>query len=307
MPSGERLCEGRVAIVTGAGRGIGREHVLSLARNGAQVVVNDLGSRTDGSVEGATAGPADEVVAEVRAMGGEAVANGDDVSDWEGARRLVQTALDAFGRLDVLVNNAGILRDRMLVSMSESDWDTVIKVHLKGTFAPSHHAASHWRELVKAGERPDARIINTTSPSGIYGNVGQANYGAAKAGIAGFTLIAAQELGRYGVTVNALAPSAHTRMTADLPGWGDKTADKLAPSWIAPIVTWLASPESAGITGRVFQVWGKRIGVSEGWVLGPSGEQPDDPAALGPIVRDLVDRARVGSDMFGRTPRPKGE
>jgi NAD(P)-dependent dehydrogenase (short-subunit alcohol dehydrogenase family) len=295
------LCEGRVAVVTGAGRGIGREHVLSLARAGAKVVVNDLGARTDGGAEDAAgAGPAAEVADEVRAMGGEAVVNGDDVSDWDGARRLVETALDAFGRLDVLVNNAGILRDRMLVSMSESDWDAVVRVHLKGTFAPTHHAAAHWREQQKAGQPVDARVINTTSPSGIYGNVGQANYGAAKAGIAAFTVIAAQELGRYGVTVNAVAPSAHTRMTEDLPGWGEKTAEKLAPHWIAPIVTWLASAEAAGVTGQVFQVWGDKLGVAEGWVLGPSTRQPDDPAAFGPVVADLVARARPGSDMFGR-------
>jgi len=295
------LCEGRVAVVTGAGRGIGREHVLSLARAGARVVVNDLGGRTDGGPDdGGDAGPAAAVVEEVRAMGGEAVANGDDVSDWEGARRLVQAALDAFGRLDVLVNNAGILRDRMLVSMSESDWDAVVRVHLKGTFAPTHHAANHWRDLHKAGQPVDARVVNTTSPSGIYGNVGQANYGAAKAGIASFTLIAAKELARYGVTVNAVAPSAHTRMTEDLPGWGDRTAEKLAPHWIAPIVTWLASAESAGVTGQVFQVWGDKLGIAEGWVLGPSSGQPDDPAALGPIVADLVARARPGSNMFGK-------
>jgi NAD(P)-dependent dehydrogenase (short-subunit alcohol dehydrogenase family) len=234
------------------------------------------------------------------------VANGDDVSDWEGARRLVQTAVDTFGRLDVLVNNAGILRDRMLVSMSEQEWDSVIKVHLKGTAAPSHHAANHWRELVKAGEEVDARIINTTSPSGIYGNVGQTNYGAAKAGIAAFTHIAALELGRYGVTVNAIAPGAHTRMTETLPGWGDNTAEKLAPRFIAPIVTWLASAESKAVTGRVFDVKGARLGIAEGWVLGPVDEQGDDPTAFGPLVADLDARARRGSDMLGRTlPAPE--
>jgi NAD(P)-dependent dehydrogenase (short-subunit alcohol dehydrogenase family) len=297
------LLDGRVAIVTGAGRGIGREHALSLARHGGKVVVNDLGGSTDGS--GADIGPAHDVVAEIVAMGGEAVANGDDVSDWEGARRLVQTAVDAFGRLDVLVNNAGILRDRMLVSMSEQEWDAVIKVHLKGTAAPSHHAANHWRELVKAGEEVDARIVNTTSPSGIYGNVGQTNYGAAKAGIAAFTHIAALELGRYGVTVNAIAPGAHTRMTETLPGWGEDTAESLAPRWIAPIVTWLASAESKAVTGRVFDVKGDMLAIAEGWVRGPVVTQPDDPTQLGALVADLDARARRGSDMLGRTMRPR--
>jgi NAD(P)-dependent dehydrogenase (short-subunit alcohol dehydrogenase family) len=298
------LLEGRVAIVTGAGRGIGREHALSLARHGGRVVVNDLGGGTDGS--GADTGPAHDVVAEIRAMGGEAVANGDDVSDWEGARRLVQMAVDTFGRLDVLVNNAGILRDRMLVSMSEQEWDSVIKVHLKGTAAPSHHAANLWRELVKAGEPVDARIINTTSPSGIYGNVGQTNYGAAKAGIAAFTHIAALELGRYGVTVNAIAPGAHTRMTETLPGWGDNTAEKLAPRFIAPIVTWLASSESSAITGRVFDVKGDRLGIAEGWVLGPVETQGDDPTRFGKLVAELDAKARRGSDMLGRTMTTPG-
>ena len=218
----------------------------------------------------------------------------------------MQSAIDAFGRLDVLVNNAGILRDRMLVTMAESDWDAVIKVHLKGTFAPTRHAANHWRDRVE-GRRAAATPASST-PRRLRASTatsGQTNYGAAKAGIAGFTLIAAEELARYGVTVNAIAPSAHTRMTADLPGWGEKTAEKLAPSWIAPIVTWLASAESAGVTGQVFQVWGEKLGVAEGWVLGPSGEQPADAAALGPLVTDLVARARRGSDMFGRTPRSK--
>src|SRR3954468_8606227 len=208
------ICEGRVVIVTGAGRGIGRGEALEFARQGAKVVVNDLGGEMDGS--GSSIGPAHDVVEEIRGMGGEAVANGDDVSDWQGAQRLINTAVESFGRLDVLVNNAGILRDRMLVNMTVDEWDAVIKVHLRGTFAPSRWAAAYWRERVKAGETNDARIINTTSSSGIYGNPGQSNYGAAKAGIASFTIIAAMELGRYGVTVNAIAPGALTRMTAGL-------------------------------------------------------------------------------------------
>ena len=214
------ICEGRVCVVTGAGRGIGREYALLLAREGARVVVNDLGGDMDGSGT-PTTGPALEVVDEIRDLGGEAVANGDDVSSFDGAARLIATAVETFGDLHVLVNNAGILRDRMLVNMTEQEWDSVIQVHLKGTFAPAHHAANHWREQAKAadagaGDRPVGRIINTTSVSGIYGNPGQTNYGAAKAGIASFTFIASMELARYGVTVNAVAPAALTRMTEGL-------------------------------------------------------------------------------------------
>src|SRR5690242_7344963 len=224
-----KLCEGRVAVITGAGRGIGREHALLLAHHGAKIVVNDLGGSMDG--EGEDKSPAQSVVEEIQAMGGEAVVNGDDISDWDGAERLINTAIDSFGGLDILINNAGILRDRMLTNMSEAEWDAVIKVHLKGTFAPSHHAAAYWRERSKAGETNDGRIINTSSPSGIYGNVGQTNYGAAKAGIAAFTIIASMELARYGVTVNAIAPAALTRMTENL-GMGaasDEMKEKLSP------------------------------------------------------------------------------
>src|SRR6059058_6146549 len=237
------ICDGRIAIVTGAGRGLGRAHALLLAREGARVVVNDLGANVDGS--GSSAGPAGEVVDLIRGAGGEAVANGDDISDWEGAQRLINTAIETFGTLDVLVNNAGILRDRMLVNMTEDEWDGVIKVHLKGTFGPSRWAGAYWRERAKAGETLDARIINTSSTSGIFGNPGQTNYGAAKAGIAAFTVILAQELGRYGVTVNAIAPAALTRMTEDL-GLPDEMKARFSPQWVAPVVTWLASTKSAG-------------------------------------------------------------
>src|SRR4051794_12423077 len=208
------ICDGRVAIVTGAGRGIGRGHALELARQGARVVVNDIGASLDG--EGADTGPAQAVVDEITAAGGEAVANTDDVADWAGAERLVGQAIATFGRLDALVNNAGILRDRMIVNMTEAEWDAVIRVHLKGTFAPLHHAAVHWRERAKAGEAVDARVINTSSTSGLFANPGQGNYGAAKSGIASLTIIAAKELGRYGVTANAIAPGARTRMTENL-------------------------------------------------------------------------------------------
>jgi NAD(P)-dependent dehydrogenase (short-subunit alcohol dehydrogenase family) len=295
-----RLNEGRVAIVTGAGRGIGREHALLLAHHGAKVVVNDLGGSMDG--EGTDKGPAQEVVDEIVAMGGEALANTDDISDWDGAERLVRSAVDGFGGLDILINNAGILRDRMLTNMSEAEWDAVIKVHLKGTFAPCRHAAAYWRDRSKAGETNDARIINTSSPSGIYGNVGQTNYGAAKAGIASFTIIAAKELGRYGVTVNAIAPAALTRMTAGL-GMGDapeEIKEQMSPAHIAPIVCWLASPDAAHVSGRVFDVTGRMISVSEGWHRGPSLEQPsDDPVELGAKVTELVGQARPNANMQG--------
>jgi NAD(P)-dependent dehydrogenase (short-subunit alcohol dehydrogenase family) len=294
------LCAGRVAIVTGAGRGIGREHALMLADHGAKVVVNDLGGAFDGT--GADAGPAAEVVAEIRAAGGEAVANGDDVSDFDAAHAMIQQAIDTFGRVDVLVNNAGILRDRMLVNMSEQEWDAVIKVHLKGTFAPCRHAAAHWREKQKAGEPVDARIINTSSVSGIYGNPGQTNYGAAKMGIAAFTIIAARELARYGVTVNAIAPGALTRMTENLmPGeLSEEQKERRSPRWIAPAVTWLASSESKEITGRVIEASGGMLAVAESWHRGPTTEPVEDPLLIGPVLTDLVKRARKNAGMDGQ-------
>src|SRR2546423_8162741 len=248
---------GKVAIVTGAGRGIGRSHALALAAAGAKVVVNDLGAGVAG--EGSDAGPAEQVVEEIRAAGGEASTNGENVADFAGAERLVQQAIDEFGRLDILVNNAGILRDRMIVNMTEDEWDAVIAVHLKGHFAPARHAAAYWRERSKAGEEVRGRVINTASPSGVFGNVGQANYGAAKAGIAGFTVIVAQELQRYGVTVNCLAPNARTRMTeaafGDLPV-EDDGFDPIDPANNSPIVVALCADEAQGITGQVFFVYG---------------------------------------------------
>jgi NAD(P)-dependent dehydrogenase (short-subunit alcohol dehydrogenase family) len=299
--------EGRVAIVTGAGRGIGRGHALELARQGAKVVVNDLGAEVDG--RGSSDGPTGAVVDAIRAGGGEAVANGDDVSEWEGAGRLVQTALRTYGTLDILVNNAGILRDRMLVNMSIDEWDAVIKVHLRGTFATARWSAEYWRNRAKEGFPNDARIINTTSATGLFGNVGQTNYGAAKAGIAALTVIAASELGRYGVTVNAINPGAHTRMTEQAkPGsYGPVESgafDVSDPENIAPLVTWLASPESSDITGRVFSVRGGRIQVVEGWHAGPSVDKHArwDAAELGPVVTDLVDRATPNADINGELP-----
>ena len=301
------LVQDRVAIVTGAGRGIGREHALSLSAHGAKVVVNDLGG--DMSGEGGDASPAQSVVDEITALGGEAVVNGGNVADFEQAQALIQQAIETFGRLDVLINNAGILRDRMVFKMEEADWDAVINVHLKGTFAPTHHAAQYWREQSKAGDQPDARVINTSSPSGIYGNVGQSNYGAAKAGIAAFTSITAMELANYGVTVNAIAPAAYTRMTKDLPGFSDLTEEQIGqmdPRWIANVATWLASPESAAITGRVFDVVGDRVGVAEGWVLGPQGPQTDDPQGLGDVMKQICNDARLNSNMFGQPETGNG-
>ena len=300
------ICDGRIVVITGAGRGIGREHALEFASQGAKVVVNDLGAEVDGS--GSSAGPAGEVVDEIRGMGAEAVANGDDVSDYDGAGRLIQTAIDTFGGLDVLVNNAGILRDRMMVNMTIEEWDAVVRVHLRGTFAPMRHASEYWRNRSKAGETNDARVINTTSPSGIYGNVGQTNYGAAKAGIASMTVIAAMELGRYGVTVNAIAPAALTRMTENL-GMGAASEakkpeefDPLDPGNIAPLVVWLGSPESAAITGRVFNVMGGNISVAEGWVAGPGVDKDArwDPAELGGVIPGLVEKAAPNANMGGK-------
>jgi NAD(P)-dependent dehydrogenase (short-subunit alcohol dehydrogenase family) len=286
------LCDGRVAIVTGAGRGIGRGHALELARQGAKVVVNDLGGTVDG--EGHDAGPAQVVVDEIRALGGDAIANTDDVADWEGAQRLINTAVEAFGTLDVLVNNAGILRDRMLFNMTEGEWDAVIRVHLKGTFAPTRWAATYWREQHKGGAPIDARVICTSSTSGIFANPGQSNYGTAKSGIATFAIIAAKELGRYGVTVNAIAPGARTRMTENLGGGrpqpGEGEWDPSAPENVAPLVTWLASSQSAAITGQVFLVGGGRIGVATQWGRGPGVDHGArwDPADLSTVVPDLV-------------------
>jgi NAD(P)-dependent dehydrogenase (short-subunit alcohol dehydrogenase family) len=299
------VVDGRVVIVTGAGGGIGREHALLFAAEGAKVVVNDLGGSRDGT--GGSAGPAQSVVDEIKAAGGEAVANTNDISTWAGAEALIQTALDTFGGLDVLVNNAGILRDRMLVNMTEAEWDAVIQVHLKGTFGPARIAAGYWRDQSKAGNQPDARIINTTSPSGIFGNLGQTNYGAAKAGIAAFSIISAGELGRYGVTVNAIAPTALTRMTADLGGFAeiDEAAkDALDPGKISPLVVWLGSKESADITGRVFGVWGNKISVAEGWAYGPTINRDEKwhPGELGEVIPGMVAEAAKNADMSGDRP-----
>ena len=298
------ICDGRVVIVTGAGRGIGRAHALAFAAEGAAVVVNDIGVGLDGS-PGTAGSPADEVVELIRAGGGRAVTNSDDVADWAGAQRLVQTALDEFGRLDVLVNNAGFLRDRMLANLGEDEWDAVIRVHMKGHFAPMRHAVEHWRAESKAGRPVDARIINTSSGAGLLGSVGQGNYSAAKAGIAGLTLDAAAEFGRYGVTVNAIAPAARTRMTegafAEMMATPGSGFDAMAPENVSPLVVWLGSPDSASVTGRVFEVEGGKVSLADGWRHGAAVDKGDrwEPGELGPVVAGLIAGSPAPDPVYG--------
>lgn len=300
------LVDGRVVIITGAGRGIGRAHALAFAAEGAKVVVNDIGAGADGSATGES--PAEQVVAEIIAAGGQAVVNGDDVADWAGAENLIKTAIDTFGGLDVLVNNAGFLRDRMLVGMSEGEWDAVIRVHLKGHFAPLRHAAAYWRGEAKAGKTVDARIINTSSGAGLQGSIGQGNYAAAKAGIAEMTIQAAAELKNYGVSVNAIAPAARTRMTvgaggamAEAMAAPEEGFDAMAPENISPLVVWLGSAESKDVTGRVFEVEGGKITVAEGWRHGPSEDKGDrwDPKEIGPVVATLLEKAEIPTPVYG--------
>ncbi len=297
------ICEGRVAIVTGAGRGLGRAHALELGREGASVVVNDLGVELDGS----GGGPdwANEVADEIRAHGGQAVVDNSDISEWAGAQAVVESAVRTFGRLDVLVNNAGVLRDRMLVGLTADDVTKVVGVHLCGALFTSHHAGSYWRERAKAGETPDARIINTTSGAGLYGNVGQSAYSAAKAGIVGLTLVAAVELARYGVTVNALSPGARTRMTEEVFASAMAEAgdgfDAMAPENVAPLVAWLASAESSSVTGRVIECYGGMIGIAEGFHHGPSLTESRRlaPAEVGDVVRALLREAAPPEPVQG--------
>ena len=302
-----KLCEGKVAVVTGAGRGIGKEHALMLAHHGASVIVNDLGGDERGT--GSDITPAQEVVDEIRASGGQAEVNGADVGDFDQAKAMIHQAIDTYGNIDILINNAGILRDRMIFSLSEDDFDSVINVHLKGTFAPLHHAAIYWRERTKAGESNDARVINTASPSGIYGNIGQTNYGAAKAGIAAMSIISAMELVKYGVTVNCLAPGALTRLTAPLIGgsFSEDSTMAMSPIWVAATAVWLCSDEAKNVTGRVFDVSGNSLSVAEGWRRGPEAitEEPD-PTKLGPVMLDLLRKARINADMSGHEAEGPG-
>ncbi len=299
----DRICEGRVVIVTGAGRGIGREHALELARQGAKVVVNDLGVTNSGEVSGK--GPANEVVQAIRDMGGEAVANGADVADWREAKELVRQAIDTFGKLDVVVNNAGFVRDRMFVSCSEDEWDAIIRVHLKGHFCVSRHAAAYWREQVKAGAEVDARIINTSSGAGVLGSVGQSSYSVAKAGIATLTLVQSAELRRYGVTANAICPIARTRMTESAFGDAMKKPDEgfdvNDPANVAPFVVWLASEESKDVTGRVWEVFGGTITVFDGYRREQSVDigKRWDAGEVGPAVRELLSKAEPLVKVYG--------
>ncbi len=283
------LCDGRVCVVTGAGRGIGRAHAEALVAEGAKVVVNDV----DGTL-----------LTWLDHLGEAAVGHVGDVSTAAGAGGLLQTALDRWGRLDVVVNNAGIARDRMLVNLSESDWDDVIRVHLKSTFLVTQEAARHWRERSKAGEAVDARVVNTVSSVGLYGNVGQTNYGAAKGAVASFTIIAAMELERYGVTVNALCPTALTVMTEAV-GLGDTDearAGALDPTWVSPALVWLASPLSSDVTGRVVVASGKRLAVAEGWRRGPTGPPVADAREVDTAIRALLAAADPNADGQGDLP-----
>ncbi|HVW80590.1 MAG TPA: SDR family oxidoreductase [Mycobacteriales bacterium] len=294
------ICDGRIVAITGAGNGIGREHALLFGKEGAKVVVNDVGGARDGT--GSDAGAAQAVVDAITEAGGTAVANTSNIATHAGAKELVDQAIETFGDIHAVVNNAGILRDRMLVNMTEDEWDAVIAVHLKGTYGVMHHAAAYWRDQSKAGKEVNARIINTSSASGVFGNVGQSNYGAAKAGIAAMTIITSMELARYGVTVNAISPTALTRMTEDLDRFKrEEAAKELPPAAVSPLVVWLASEASAGITGRVFGVRGGRITVFEGWVNGPYAETDGiwDPAALTEVVPGLVAEAAPNAGMDG--------
>ncbi|MGB2757465.1 MAG: SDR family oxidoreductase [Acidimicrobiia bacterium] len=298
------ICDGRVVIVTGAGRGLGRAHALAFAAEGANVVVNDLGAALDGSASGES--PADEVVAEIVAAGGQAFADGADVADWNATGAMVQRTIDHFGRVDAIVNNAGFLRDRMFATTSEEEWDAVIRVHLKGHFCTTRHCVNFWRDEAKAGRPVSGRIINTSSGAGLMGSVGQATYSAAKAGITALTLVQAAELGRYGITANAIAPAARTRMTEAV--FADTMAapeaggfDAMAPENVSPLVVWLGSEESSDITGRVFEVEGGIISVADGWQHGPRIDKGSrwNPGSVGDAVRDLITHAPAPAPVYG--------
>lgn len=296
------ICDGRVVIITGAGRGLGRAHALAFAAEGAAVVVNDVGASLTG--EGHDLTPAAEVVAEITAAGGRAVVNDDDISDWDGAGRLVQQAIDTFGGLDTVVCNAGIVRDRMIVNMSVDEWDAVMRVHLRGTFCPVRHAIDHWRSMHKAGTPVDARVVTTSSGAGLFGSVSQGNYSAAKAGIAAFTIVAAAELERYGIRVNGIAPSARSRMTeeafAEMMRRPDTGFDAMDPANVSPLVVWLGSA-ACRVNGRMFEIAGGQVSVADGWQHGTVFDKGSrlEPSEIGGIVDDLLKVAPASAPVYG--------
>jgi NAD(P)-dependent dehydrogenase (short-subunit alcohol dehydrogenase family) len=297
------ICDGRVVVITGAGRGLGRAHALAFAAEGAMVVVNDLGASLQG--EGVDLSPAQEVVNEIEAMGGAAIVNGDDISDWDGAGNLVDSAIEVFGGLDVVVTNAGIVRDRMFVNMTVDDWDAVMRVHLRGTFCPVKRAVEYWRAESKADRQRAARVITTSSGAGLMGSIAQTNYSAAKAGIATFTINIAAELGRIGVTANSIAPSARSRMTeeafAEMMARPESGFDAMDPANISPIVVWLGSEQSGHVTGRMFECAGGELSVADGWQHGTPVDKGDrwDPAELGPVVDQLLAEAPTPAPVYG--------
>lgn len=296
------ICSGRVVIVTGAGRGLGRAHALAFAAEGASVVVNDVGASLTG--EGHDLTPAAEVVAEIEAMGGRAVVNADDVSDWDGAGRMIRQAVDTFGGLHTLVCNAGIVRDRMIVNMSVDEWDAVMKVHLRGMFCPVRHAIDHWRALSKAGNPVEARIVTTSSGAGLFGSVSQANYSAAKAGITAFTIVSSAELRRYGIRINGIAPSARSRMTeeafAEMMKKPESGFDAMDPANVSPLVVWLGST-SCDVSGRMFEIAGGQLSVADGWQHGAVFDKGGrfEPAEIGAVVADLVREAPTPAPIYG--------
>lgn len=297
------ICDNRTVIITGAARGLGRAYALGFAAQGANVVVNDIGTSLGG--EGRDTSAADDVVAQIKAAGGNAVANYEDITDWDGAKRIVDAAITAFGDLHVVVNNAGIVRDRMFVSATLDEWDATMHVHLRGHFCVARHAVDYWRAKQKAGTNPDARIINTTSGAGLQGSIAQAAYSTAKGGIASLTLVQAAELGRYGITANALAPSARTRMTEQ--AFADKMAtendafDVMDPANIAPTVIWLGSVQSADVTGCIFELEGGKIMLEDGWREGPvvDSRQQWDPADVGEAVASLLQKRMAPRKVWG--------
>lgn len=296
------ICDDRVVIITGAGRGLGRAHALAFAAEGAKVVVNDIGAELDGS--GGTLSPAQEVAEEIRANGGEAIVNGDDISDWEQAGHLVAQAIEAFGHLDTIVTNAGIVRDRMIVNMSIDEWDAIMRVHLRGMFCPVRQAIDYWRGEAKAGRQRNARVVTTSSGAGLFGSVSQANYAAAKAGIAAFTITAAAELGRYGILLNGIAPSARSRMTedafADMMRKPEEGFDAMDPANVSPVVVWLGSAECT-ISGRMFETAGGQLSVADGWQHGAVFDKGAryEPAEIGSLVDDLLGAAPTPAPVYG--------